>query len=137
MKPPETGPSGHAQETPAWLAHLPGSLSLISGLRSTLELQPPAPVLPVREARLDRLSCRRKVLLTHSGFNEPPETRLSGHALRGPGNASPLLGSLSQVCVAPLALRGLQSRVSDSAMIDKPEPRRFTPPFKESTLAPR
>jgi hypothetical protein len=43
----------------------------------------------------------------------------------------------SQVCVAPLALRGLQSRVSDSAMIDKPEPRRFTPPFKESTLAPR
>jgi len=28
-----------------------------------------------------------------------------------------------------LALRGLQSRVSDSAMIDKPEPRRFPPPW--------
>ena len=28
-----------------------------------------------------------------------------------------------------MALRGLQSRVSDSAMIDKPEPRRFPPPW--------
>src|SRR4029077_18403337 len=35
----------------------------------------------------------------------------------------------SQVCVAPFALHGLQSRVSDSAMIDKPEPRRFPPPW--------
>ena len=26
-------------------------------------------------------------------------------------------------------MRGLQSRVSDSAMIDKPEPRRFQPPW--------
>jgi hypothetical protein len=34
-----------------------------------------------------------------------------------------------------LSERGLQSPVSDSAMIDKPEPRRFPPPFKESTLA--
>ena len=28
-----------------------------------------------------------------------------------------------------MALRGLQSRVSDSAMTDKPEPRRFPPPW--------
>ena len=28
-----------------------------------------------------------------------------------------------------MALRGLQSRVSDSAMIDKPQPRRFPPPW--------
>jgi hypothetical protein len=28
-----------------------------------------------------------------------------------------------------LALRGLQSRISDSAMIDKPEPRRFPQPW--------
>jgi len=28
-----------------------------------------------------------------------------------------------------LPLRGLQSRVSDSAMIDKPEPRRFPSPW--------
>jgi hypothetical protein len=51
----------------------------------------------------------------------------------GPGIPSQqaLPGSLlsSQVWVAPLALRGLQSRVSDSAMIDKPEPRRFPPPW--------
>jgi len=30
---------------------------------------------------------------------------------------------------APSALRGLQSPVSDSAMIDKPEPGRFPPPW--------
>jgi hypothetical protein len=43
---------------------------------------------------------------------------------------APLPRSLSsQVCVAPLVLRGLQSRVSDSAMIDKPEPRPFPPPW--------
>ena len=45
-----------------------------------------------------------------------------------PSQALP--GSLSsQVCVAPFALHGLQSRVSDSAMIDKPEPPRFPPPW--------
>ena len=31
--------------------------------------------------------------------------------------------------MAPSTLRGLQSRVSDSAMIDKPEPRRFPSPW--------
>jgi hypothetical protein len=31
--------------------------------------------------------------------------------------------------VTALALRGFQSRVSNSAMIDKPEPRRFPPPW--------
>ena len=68
--------------------------------------------------------------LTRAGFNKPPEHwTLRPHA-GDLGNASPLPGSLSsQVCVAPLALRGLQSRVSDSAMIDKPEPRRFPPPW--------
>ena len=45
------------------------------------------------------------------------------------GLPTPAGVSSPQVCVAPLALRGLQSRVSDSAMIDKPEPRRFPPPW--------
>ena len=57
----------------------------------------------------------------------------SGHTREAPAYppSQALPGSLlsSQVCVAPLALRGLQSRVSDSAMIDKPEPRRFPPPW--------
>jgi hypothetical protein len=35
-------------------------------------LRPPAPVRSPTRARLDRLSCRRKALLTRSGFNEPP-----------------------------------------------------------------
>jgi hypothetical protein len=57
----------------------------------------------------------------------------SGHTREAPAYppSQALPGSLlsSQVWVAPLALRGLQSRVSDSAMIDKPEPRRFPPPW--------
>ena len=57
----------------------------------------------------------------------------SGHTREAPAYppSQALPGSLlsSQVCVAPLALRGWQSRVSDSAMIDKPEPRRFPPPW--------
>jgi hypothetical protein len=53
----------------------------------------------------------------------------SGHAQEIPAWRTPAGVSLSsQVCVAPLALRGLQSRVSDSAMIDKPGCR-FAPPW--------
>ena len=41
-----------------------------------------------------------------------------------------LPGSLSpQVCVAPWPCAACNSPVSDSAMIDKPEPRRFPPPW--------
>jgi len=52
------------------------------------------------------------------------ETGPLAHARAGGPGHPQLPGSLSsQVCVAPLALRGSQSRVSDSAMIDKPEAR--------------
>ena len=63
----------------------------------------------------------------------------SGHTREAPAYppSQALPGSLlsSQVWVAPLALRGLQSRVSDSAMIDKPEPRRFPPPWIAGLVA--
>jgi hypothetical protein len=76
-------------------------------------------------------ACRRKALLTRPGFNEAAGDWTLRPCAGDPGLARTPAGvSLSsQVCVALLALRGLQSRVSDSAMIDKPEPRRFPPPW--------
>jgi hypothetical protein len=69
-------------------------------------------------------AARRKVLLTRVGFNEPAGGMSSRPRRGGPGmsrSSQALPGSLS----------------SQVPMIDKPEARRFAPPFKESTLAPR
>jgi hypothetical protein len=56
----------------------------------------------------------------------------SGHARRDLGNTpAKHCRGLSYPQVSPshlLAMRGLQSRVSDNAMIAKPEARRFLPP---------
>jgi hypothetical protein len=62
---------------------------------------------------------------------------MSRHSL-GPLSSQALPGSLSsKVCVAPLALRGLPERVSNSAMIDKPEARRFPPPWSVEEPDPK
>jgi hypothetical protein len=78
-------------------------------------------------------ACRRKALLTRPGFNEAAGDWTLRPRAGDPGLARTPAGvSLSsQVCAAPLALRGLQSRVSDSAMIDKPEPTASRRPSKK------
>ena len=73
---------------------------------SHLEPQPLEPARSPIRAQHDRLSCRRKVLLTAPGFNEPPETGPPATHAQETSAMHPHCRGLSlssHVCVAPRA----------------------------------